>query len=146
MRTAITPSVPPVPPEQSVVSLSDEQITALASALRLSPRETEILRCLLRDEGRAAIAETLGISSHTVHAYLGRLYRKVNVRSRSQFIVRVFAELLCLPGTESAPPSGMKGATTAQAIPKQATPERATAARATPTQATPKRATLRRKR
>ena len=46
------------------------------------------------DKKEVEIAQELKISAHTVHTYLGRLYRKLNVSSRAQLIVRVFAEYL----------------------------------------------------
>ena len=74
--------------------LSDDQWHSLAHSLRLSGREFQIVQCLFDDEKELAIAKQLGISAHTVHTYLERLYRKVGVASRSELIVRVFAEHL----------------------------------------------------
>lgn len=42
----------------------------------------------------ASIADELGISSHTVHTYLVRLYRKLKVSNRCELLIRVFAEHL----------------------------------------------------
>ena len=39
-----------------------------------------------------AIASDLGISQHTVHTYLERVYRKLAVGSRVALVVRVMAE------------------------------------------------------
>jgi DNA-binding NarL/FixJ family response regulator len=42
------------------------------------------------------IAERLGLSPHTVHTYLWRIYRKLQVQSREELLVRVFAEFRSL--------------------------------------------------
>jgi DNA-binding NarL/FixJ family response regulator len=77
---------------QEVLSL--QQWTAIGLALRLSPRELQIVQSVFDDLKEAAIADKLGISSHTVHTHLERLYRKLSVRGRTMMAVRVFAEYL----------------------------------------------------
>ena len=72
--------------------LSNGQWAALARSLSLSGRELEILQCIFDDSSEAAMALELGISSHTVHTHLERLYRKLGVTSRCAAAVRVFAE------------------------------------------------------
>ncbi len=62
----------------------------LAGKLGLSPREQEIVRAIFDDLTEARIGGRLGISSHTVHTYVERLYRKLDVRSRGELMVRVF--------------------------------------------------------
>jgi DNA-binding CsgD family transcriptional regulator len=69
---------------------------AIVALLRLSGRESQILRCILNDEPDAVIADHLGISPHTVHTHVERLYRKLGVKSRCQTTVRVFAEYVRL--------------------------------------------------
>jgi DNA-binding CsgD family transcriptional regulator len=63
---------------------------SIVQSLRLSAREAQIARLLLNDATEGAIAETLSISPHTVHTHLERLYRKLNVRSRCQVVIRIF--------------------------------------------------------
>lgn len=62
----------------------------LAVALRLSGRELQILRLLFHDQKEFAIARQLGISAHTVHTHLDRLYRKLHVAGRCGALLRVF--------------------------------------------------------
>lgn len=62
--------------------------------LRLSPRELQIVQGVFDDLKEAAIADRLGISSHTVHTHLERLYRKLGVSGRGPMIVAIFSELL----------------------------------------------------
>lgn len=59
----------------------------LADRLKLSPRETEIARAVVEGKGEHGISLQLGISSHTVHTHLERLYRKLRVNSRAELVV-----------------------------------------------------------
>jgi len=71
--------------------LPDEKWDALSHRLRLSRREFEIVRCIIDGSSEAGIARTLSISTHTVHTHLERLYRKLDVSTRSDLVVRLFA-------------------------------------------------------
>jgi DNA-binding CsgD family transcriptional regulator len=58
-----------------------------------SAREFDIARLIVeKDEKESTIARRLGISVHTVHIHLNRLFVKVGVHSRAQLIVMVFRE------------------------------------------------------
>lgn len=69
---------------------------SLASCLGLSPRECGIVRAVFDGDSEKDAAERLGLSPHTVHTYLWRIYRKLNVQSREELLVRVFAEFRAL--------------------------------------------------
>lgn len=62
--------------------------------LDLSGRQLEIVQCIFDDWVGGRIALELGISDHTVHTHVERLYRKLGVNSRCELIVRVVAECL----------------------------------------------------
>jgi DNA-binding CsgD family transcriptional regulator len=70
---------------------------SLASGLGLSPRECGIVRAVFDGDTEKRTAERLGLSPHTVHTYLWRIYRKLRVQSREELLVRVFAEFRSLP-------------------------------------------------
>jgi DNA-binding CsgD family transcriptional regulator len=70
---------------------------ALARSLQLSGRELQITRCVFDDQKEQVIASRLGISTHTVHTHLERLYRKLGVASRVELVVRIFTGYLALP-------------------------------------------------
>jgi DNA-binding CsgD family transcriptional regulator len=74
--------------------LKDDAWAAIGTSLRLSTRERQIVTCLI--EGQLdtdhEIGGALGISPHTVHTHLERLYKKLGVASRSHLILRVFTE------------------------------------------------------
>ena len=53
-------------------------------AMKLSPRETELLDLLSEGLANKEIAERMGLSVETVRAYLKRIYDKLHVRSRTE--------------------------------------------------------------
>lgn len=73
---------------------SDAQWTCLGLGMGLSGRELQIVRCIFAEQKEALIARELGISPHTVHTHLERLYRKLGVRGRCGVVLRVLAEHL----------------------------------------------------
>jgi DNA-binding NarL/FixJ family response regulator len=85
---------PKLPPPTGRTVLSEEDWQHVTSVLALSAREAEILQAVFEDQKECCIAANLGISSHTVHTHLERIYRKLHVSSRVGLVVRVFAEYL----------------------------------------------------
>jgi DNA-binding CsgD family transcriptional regulator len=78
--------------------LTEPAWAAIGRSLQLSGRELQIVTSLIehRIETEDGIGRALGISPHTVHTHLERLYKKTGVASRSHLIVRVFAEYVQL--------------------------------------------------
>jgi len=74
--------------------LTPAQWGEVCSRLRLSERELEVVVGVFDDLKEAAIASRLGISAHTVHTHLERLYRKLGVNGRGRMIIEVLAEHL----------------------------------------------------
>ena len=60
----------------------------------LSPREKEILRCLVSGDTYKQIAEGCHISVGTVRSHIMNIYRKLEVNSRSNAIVKAMKEHL----------------------------------------------------
>ena len=80
----------------------DDAWAGIVRSLRLSPREAEIVALLLSDDSRDdVIAGRLGISRHTVHTYVERLYRKLGATSRSQVVTRIFQQYVALSARAS---------------------------------------------
>lgn len=75
---------------------TERQWSAIAVNLRLSEREFQIVRCCFEDLKESAIARRLGISYHTVHTHLERLYKKLGVCSRPAMMVQVFSAYIAL--------------------------------------------------
>lgn len=69
--------------------LTEHEWTSLARQLGLSPRELQVVQCICDDEKELCIARTLGISAHTVHTHVERIYRKLGVSSRCALAVHV---------------------------------------------------------
>lgn len=91
--------------DRQLCALLDEPAwTAIRESLGLSVRELQIVTSLIehRIETEEGIGRALGISPHTVHTHLERLYKKVGVASRSHLIVRVFAEYVQLHARTNA--------------------------------------------
>ena len=85
--------------------LSDEEWQYIGCQLKLSGRELDILRYLIKDEKELTIAHLIGISFHTVHTHLHRLYEKLGVNSRVEVIVLIFREYLAHARQERFVPS-----------------------------------------
>lgn len=98
-----------------IVTAADSLLTAetwviIARSLALSGREAEIARLILHDDSEQAIADHLGISSHTVHTHMERLFRKLNVSSRCQVVVRIFQAYLRLTAGSRGPARELRDA------------------------------------
>jgi DNA-binding NarL/FixJ family response regulator len=87
-------------PEDTV--FSDEVWRALAGSLGWSHRESQIVPELFDDRKETAIAARLGISRHTVHTHIERLYRKMGITSRVELARRVFLEYMRVATSQNA--------------------------------------------
>lgn len=76
--------------------LSETAWAAVAGSLKLSKRHMEIVRGVFDNEKETVIAGDLGISQHTVHTHLDRIYEKVGVTSRQELVRAVLGEFLRL--------------------------------------------------
>lgn len=71
---------------------------ATAAALRLTNREEQVLRSLLRGKTNREIAASLSISEKTVKHYMGMLMQRLNARNRIQVVLA--AQELGMEGAE----------------------------------------------
>jgi DNA-binding NarL/FixJ family response regulator len=60
----------------------------------LSEREREILQHLVNGETKGAIAETLGLSPHTIDGHVRNIYTKLHVNNRSGAVAKALREHL----------------------------------------------------
>jgi DNA-binding CsgD family transcriptional regulator len=65
--------------------------TKALSALRLSPREYQVLEYLAAGHANKEIARRLGVSPNTIKTHLNRLYDKLSVERRTQAVNRARA-------------------------------------------------------
>lgn len=84
--------------------LSATEWARIVGALRLSPREAEIVGCAFYDERDCAIALILGISEHTVHTHRVRVFRKLGVGTTAQVFATVLTAHLALNGRSEPVP------------------------------------------
>lgn len=80
--------------ERLLVQLVQEELArdfqaSLTQALRLSPRQRQVLSLLRRGLSEKEVAAELDVSSHTVHDYVKALYRAHGVRSRGELLAAV---------------------------------------------------------
>ncbi|MFD7690557.1 response regulator transcription factor [Streptomyces sp. NPDC059781] len=61
--------------------------TAPSPAVRLAPREVDVLACVAAGATNGVAAERLGVTAETVKAYLRSAMRKLGVRTRGQAVV-----------------------------------------------------------
>jgi DNA-binding CsgD family transcriptional regulator len=84
--------------------LTQEEWVATSEALRLSDRERQIVARTIEGESEGEIAQRLGISPHTVHTHLERLYRKLRVSNRPHLVGRVLEAYARILRHKSAAP------------------------------------------
>lgn len=82
--------------------LSTDKWRTIARTLRLSNRELEIVQGVFNGGTEVSIAQDLKLSAHTVHSHVDRLYKKLQIQSRSALVLRVFAEYLTLEPARGA--------------------------------------------
>ena len=72
-------------------------------AVRLTPREAEVLLMLARGRTYVQVADELGVSLNTVASHIKNLYRKLGVRSARAAVWKGFElRLLVRPRTQGA--------------------------------------------
>jgi DNA-binding CsgD family transcriptional regulator len=59
---------------------------------RLTPRESEVLRCAAVGRTNLQVAGDLGISVHAVKFHLASIFRKLGVRNRTEAAVAFLAD------------------------------------------------------
>jgi len=69
--------------------------------VRLTPRESDVLRHISRGCTYVQVADRLGVSLHTVTSHVKNAYRKLGVRSGAAAVMRaVELRILPLPGDQ----------------------------------------------
>jgi DNA-binding CsgD family transcriptional regulator len=89
-----------------LMNFGDQGWVEVGRTLNLSGRQLQIVRGMFDDKIQYSIAADLGISPHTVHTHIERLYRKLGVTNRAQLLMRVMTEFVTLVATRKiAPPA-----------------------------------------
>jgi DNA-binding NarL/FixJ family response regulator len=79
---------------QKVLTFFNRKEAARPDPYGLSPRELEVLDCLVDGDTYKKIAENCHISVGTVRSHIMNIYRKLDVNSRSNAIVKAIQERL----------------------------------------------------
>lgn len=76
--------------ENDGLRLTKRQWRAISEALHLSDRQHEIVACLCEGLTEDAAAGRLGISPHTVHTHMRRVYQNLRIHNRAELVMRIF--------------------------------------------------------
>jgi LuxR family transcriptional regulator, positive regulator of biofilm formation len=61
-------------------------ISRIGKSNGITDREQEIIQCICRGLGNREVAQSLGLSEHTVKSHLSSIFRKYNITSRSKLM------------------------------------------------------------
>jgi DNA-binding NarL/FixJ family response regulator len=68
--------------------LSDHAWRAIASSLDITQRELQVVQGVFTNLPKEGIAQRLKISDHTTHTHLNRSFKKLNVTTRTELVLR----------------------------------------------------------
>src|SRR5688572_10665033 len=95
-RAATVPLQRPVALGQTIVLLPDAQHGTSASEAPmlslLTKRMREILGLLVQGKSEKEVASDLGLSPHTVHIHVTRMYARLGVNSRAELLARFYRQ------------------------------------------------------
>jgi DNA-binding NarL/FixJ family response regulator len=74
---------------RKVVQSFQQQGASAKPTENLSKRETEVLGYVAQGYSNKEVAEALGLSVETIHAYLKNIYAKLHVRSRTEAVMKL---------------------------------------------------------
>jgi DNA-binding NarL/FixJ family response regulator len=101
VRTAATGAVH-VDPSVARLLMTNARARRGPAPSSLTPRETDVLRCLARGMSNAEIADELVLSETTVKTHVARLLAKLSLRDRVQAVVWAYEHGLARPGVPGA--------------------------------------------
>ena len=74
------------------LALAKQELQAIQATYpeiaKLSPRELEVFAHLLTDKTQEEIAKELSVSSSSIHFHCKNIYKKLEVSSRKQILIR----------------------------------------------------------
>jgi DNA-binding CsgD family transcriptional regulator len=82
--------------------LSDHAWHEIARTLDIPKRELQIVQSVFDNLHEVEIAKHFKLSPHTVHMHLNRLFKKLNVTSRTELVLRIVEQLVALTLSETA--------------------------------------------
>ena len=82
--------------------LSNHAWREIASTLGITKRELQIVQSVFDNQHESDIAKRFKLSPHTVHMHLNRLFKKLNVTSRTELVLRIVEQMVALTLSETA--------------------------------------------
>jgi len=82
--------------------LSDHAWHETGHTLGLTQRQLQIVQSVFDNRYEPEIAERFKISPHTVHMHLNRIFKKLNVTSRTELVVRIVEQMVTLTLSDTA--------------------------------------------
>ena len=82
--------------------LTDHAWREIARTLGITKRELQIVQSVFDNQHETEIAKRFKISPHTVHMHLNRLFKKLNVTSRTELVLRIVEQMVALTLSEAA--------------------------------------------
>ncbi len=82
--------------------LSDRAWHEIARTLDITKRELQIVQAVFDNQHETEIAKRFKLSPHTVHMHMNRLFKKLNVTSRTELVLRIMQEMVALTLSETA--------------------------------------------
>lgn len=81
--------------------LSDHAWCAIARSLDITKRELQVIQGVFDNLPNAGISQRLKISDHTTHTHLNRLFKKLNVTTRTELVLRIMEQMISLTLSET---------------------------------------------
>jgi len=82
--------------------LSDHAWLEIGRTLGIPKRQLQIVQAVFDNQHEAEIAKRFKLSPHTVHMHLNRLFKKLNVTSRAELVLRIVEQMVTLTLSETA--------------------------------------------
>ena len=82
--------------------LSDHAWHEIGRTLGLTQRQLQMVQSVFDNRNEPEIAQRFRISPHTVHMHLNRIYKKLNVTSRTELVLRIVELMITLTLSETA--------------------------------------------
>ena len=81
--------------------LSDHAWHEVAKALGITRREQQIVQGVFDNLTENAIGGRLNLTEHTIHTHLNRLFKKLNVTTRTELVLRLIEQFVALTLAET---------------------------------------------
>ena len=82
--------------------LTDHAWLEISRTLGITKRELQIVQAVFDNKHEADTAKRFKLSPHTVHMHLNRLFKKLNVTSRTELVLRIVEQMVALTLSETA--------------------------------------------